>query len=260
MLGVAGLQGHGQRELFLGLFGMMRASGIIEIGGKRTSIRSPRQALSAGIGMALLPEDRRNEGLLLTKSVRENLILCNLPEIVTWGFLNLGLEASLVAGAIERLASKSARRTGIWYLVRRQSAEVVFAKLLMTEARILLLYDPTRGVDVGTKAEIFRLMRDLARQGYAILFYSTDLPELVHLADRVMVLSFGRIAEILRGGEADEKRILRATCLGWAERLIPDPTVVLVKTRSGAAFARSRWHSRRPRRHARRHSARRVHH
>ena len=215
MLGVAGLQGHGQRELFLGLFGMMRASGIIEIGGKRTSIRSPRQALSAGIGMALLPEDRRNEGLLLTKSVRENLILCNLPEIVTWGFLNLGLEASLVAGAIERLRIKvSTPEQEVGTLSGGNQQKVVFAKLLMTEARILLLYDPTRGVDVGTKAEIFRLMRDLARQGYAILFYSTDLPELVHLADRVMVLSFGRIAEILRGGEADEKRILRATFSG----------------------------------------------
>ena len=92
----------------------------------------------------------------MTKSVRENLILCNLPEIVTWGFLNLGLEASLVAGAIERLRIKvSTPEQEVGTLSGGNQQKVVFAKLLMTEARILLLYDPTRGVDVGTKAEIF---------------------------------------------------------------------------------------------------------
>ena len=88
--------------------------------------------------------------------------------------------------------------------------KVIFGKMLLTEARVLLLYDPTRGVDVGTKGEIFQLMRDLAAKGYAILFYSSDLPELVHVADRVMVLRNGRVAATLAGDEISERRILRA--------------------------------------------------
>jgi ribose transport system ATP-binding protein len=86
---------------------------------------------------------------------------------------------------------------------------VIFGKMLLTEARVLLLFDPTRGVDVGTKGEIFQLMRDLAAKGYAILFYSSDLAELVHVADRVSVMRHGRIAETLQG-DVSEQRILRA--------------------------------------------------
>ena len=94
--------------------------------------------------------------------------------------------------------------------------KVIFGKMLLTEARVLLLYDPTRGVDVGTKGEIFRLMRDLAAQGYAILFYSSDLPELAHVADRVMVLRGGRVAALLAGDGISESAILRAAVLDEA--------------------------------------------
>ena len=87
--------------------------------------------------------------------------------------------------------------------------KVIFGKMLLTEAQVLLLYDPTRGVDVGTKGEIFQLMRDLAAKGYAILFYSSDLPELVHVADRVAVMRNGRIATILEGAAISEENILR---------------------------------------------------
>jgi ribose transport system ATP-binding protein len=92
----------------------------------------------------------------------------------------------------------------------------VLAKLLATEAKILLFYDPTRGVDVGTKAEIFGLMRDLAAKGFAILFYSTDLAELCNVADRCMVLSYGRVSAVLTGTDITEDRILRATMEGRA--------------------------------------------
>jgi ribose transport system ATP-binding protein len=88
--------------------------------------------------------------------------------------------------------------------------KVVFGKMLLTEARVLLLFDPTRGVDVGTKGEIFQLMRDLVAKGYAILFYSSDLPELVHVADRVAVMRNGRIAQVLEGNAISEDGILRA--------------------------------------------------
>jgi ribose transport system ATP-binding protein len=212
ILGIAGLQGHGQRELFLALFGAAPSRGRIIVWGKPTVVRDPHHALSAGVGMALLPEDRRNQGLLLSKSVRENLILAVLPSIVRRGFLNLRQETSLVVEAIRRLRVKvDTPEQTAGTLSGGNQQKVVLAKLLMTKARILLFYDPTRGVDVGTKAEIFLLMRDLAAQGYAILFYSTDLPELTHLADRVAVLNYGRVAAVLEGDAIDEEAILHAT-------------------------------------------------
>jgi ribose transport system ATP-binding protein len=212
ILGIAGLQGHGQRELFLALFGAVRSRGRMLVWGKPTVVRDPHHALSAEVGMALLPEDRRNQGLLLSKSVRENLILAVLPSIVRRGLLNLRQEASLVAGAIQRLKVKVESPEQLaGTLSGGNQQKLVLAKLLLTQARILLFYDPTRGVDVGTKAEIFQVMRNLAAQGYAILFYSTDLPELTHLAHRVAVLSYGRVAAVLEGEGLDEEAILHAT-------------------------------------------------
>jgi len=212
ILGVAGLQGHGQRELFLALFGAARSRGRISVWGRDVAIRDPHHALSSGIGMALLPEDRRLQGLLLSKSVRENLILAILPRISRHGLLDLKREGTLVAEAVRRLQVKvSSPEQLAGTLSGGNQQKVVLAKLLATQAKILLFYDPTRGVDVGTKAEIFVLMRDLAAQGYAILFYSTDLPELTHLADRVAVLSYGRVAAVLEGDAIDEEAILHAT-------------------------------------------------
>ena len=208
------MQGHGQRELFLSLFGALRSRGRVSVWGKSVAIRDPRHALSAGIGMALLPEDRRLQGLLLSKSVRENLILAVLPRLSRHGLLDLRQEASLAAGAVARLQVKVRTPEQLaGTLSGGNQQKVVLAKLLMTEARILLFYDPTRGVDVGTKAEIFTLMRDLAARGYAILFYSTDLPELTHLADRVAVMSYGRVAAVLEGAAIDEQAILHATLI-----------------------------------------------
>jgi ribose transport system ATP-binding protein len=212
VLGIAGLQGHGQRELFLALFGVLRARGLIEVWGRKTVIRDPRHALSKSVGMALLPEDRRLQGLLLGKSVRENLTLPIVARLLRYGFISLRREATLVAGAIQRLKIKvDTPEQPAGTLSGGNQQKVVLAKLLLTPARILLFYDPTRGVDVSTKSEIFRLMRDLASQGYAILFYSTDLPELVHVADRVAVMSYGRVAAVLDGEGLDEERILHAT-------------------------------------------------
>jgi ribose transport system ATP-binding protein len=212
ILGVAGLQGHGQRELFLGLFGALRAQGKIRVWGRPVTIRDPHHALSAGIGMALLPEDRRTQGLLLGKSVRENLVLAVLARLVRRGLLDLRQEASLASDAIRRLQVKVHTPEQLaGTLSGGNQQKVVLAKLLLTQARILLFYDPTRGVDVGTKAEIFILMRDLAAQGYAILFYSTDLPELTHVSDRVAVMSYGRVATVLEGEAITEEAILHAT-------------------------------------------------
>ena len=215
ILGVAGLEGHGQRELFLGLFGAIRAQGQVSVRGQRVTIRSPRHAMSAGIGMALLPEDRRHQGLLLTKSVRENLVLSALGRVARLGVINPRAEAAIVTQAIERTRIKTdTPEQPAGTLSGGNQQKVVLAKLLATGARLLLFYDPTRGVDVGTKAELFALMRELAASGYAILFYSTDLAELANVADRTIVLSYGSVSTVLAGADITEDRILAATMAG----------------------------------------------
>ena len=214
VLGVGGLQGHGQRELFQALFGAAKASGSIDLWGKPVSIGSPRAALIGRDGIALVPEDRRGQGLLLTKSVRENLTLAVIKRFTDKGFLSSRKEAALVKEMVDFLrikAETSEQLAGT--LSGGNQQKVIFGKMLLTEARVLLLYDPTRGVDVGTKGEIFQLMRDLAAKGYAILFHSSDMPELVHVADRVLVLRNGRIAATLDGSRISEESILGAAML-----------------------------------------------
>ena len=212
VLGVAGLQGHGQRELFMALFGAERSEGQIEVWGKPVTIRSPGHALSPEIGMALLPEDRRNQGLLLGKPVRENIVLGALKRIVKRGLVDPRAERELVEGAVAQLRIKADSIEQVaGTLSGGNQQKVVLAKLLATEAKILLFFDPTRGVDVGTKAEIFALMRDLASRGFAILFFSTDLAELAHVADRTLVMSYGKIAATLEGEAMTEGAILSAT-------------------------------------------------
>jgi ribose transport system ATP-binding protein len=212
VLGVAGLQGHGQRELFMSLFGAERSEGQIEVWGKPVVVRGPRHALSKAIGMALLPEDRRHQGLLLGKPVRENVVLAALARITKWGLVDPRKETRLVDGAVTQLRIKAGSiEQPVGTLSGGNQQKVVLAKLLATEARILLFFDPTRGVDVGTKAEIFSQMRDLAARGFAILFFSTDLAELANVADRTLVMSYGRIAATLAGKAMTEDAILSAT-------------------------------------------------
>jgi len=211
VLGVGGLQGHGQRELFQALFGVSRSEGAMQLWGKPAAIASPRDALVGCDGIALVPEDRRGQGLLLSKSVRENLTLAVIRRMSRHGILQRDAEAALVKEMVDFLRIKvSSPEQQADTLSGGNQQKVIFGKVLLTEARVLLLYDPTRGVDVGTKSEIFQLMRDLAAKGYAILFYSSDLQELVNVADRVMVLREGRVAALLEGGDLSEGAILRA--------------------------------------------------
>jgi ribose transport system ATP-binding protein len=211
VVGVGGLQGQGQLEVFLSLFGVLRARGQIEVDEKPVTIRSPRQALNAGIGLALVPEDRQNQGLLLPKSVRENLTLAVARRFAHYGVLDLAQERALVADAVRRLNIVLASpEQPVGSLSGGNQQKVVIAKLLLTQARVLLLYDLTRGVDVGTKGEIFQLIRELAEDGYAILFFSTDMQELLHVADRVAVISDGTVSALLEGDDITEPAILRA--------------------------------------------------
>jgi ribose transport system ATP-binding protein len=212
ILGVGGLQGQGQAHLFLTLYGAhpMR-EGSIELMGKPVRIRSVRDALSAQVGLALVPEDRRRQGLLLTKPVRENLTLAVLGQLARFGVIDNKREYDAVDSAIRRfqIVARDQEQEVQWLSGGNQQ-KVLIAKLLMTNARILLLFDVTRGVDVGTKPQIFDFMRELAGRGYSILFYSTDASELAHMADRVAVMAEGSIVTTLGGSRLNEEAILRA--------------------------------------------------
>lgn len=212
ILGVAALQGMGQRELFLGLFGAQaKIGGSIRVHGIPAEFRSPADAVDPRFGIGLVPEDRKTEGLFFNLDGRENTALPSLPRFTRAGLVELGKEQKEVGAA---LAAVQVTARAIWTPVRQFSGgnqqKIILGKWLLTGGRVMLLYDPTRGVDVGTKAEIYRLMRAFADAGGAILFYSTDIAELVNLCDAVLVLYRGAIVETLEGEAITDTRIMRA--------------------------------------------------
>ena len=217
IVGVGGLQGQGSSSSSSpSSASCTRPDDHVD--GKPTRIRSPRDALHAGIGLALVPEDRQNQGLLLPKSVRENLTLAVARRFARYGLLDLRQERALVAEAVRQLNIVLASpEQPVAKPLRRQPAEGRDREAAAHARAVLLLYDLTRGVDVGTKGEIFHLMRDLAAQGYAILFFSTDMQGLVHVADRVAVLAGGRVSALLEGDAITEEAIIRASIAAEAE-------------------------------------------
>ena len=210
ILGLGGLDGQGQRELLLALFGVLRGcEGKIEIDGKAVLISSPVAARANKIGMALIPEDRKTEGLMLPMSVRENLSFAALDRMSTAGVIDRDRQQSLVDRMMELLAIKSfSVDAPVGSLSGGNQQKVVIAKWLIRQPRILLLCDPTRGIAVGTKQEIYQLLRRLADEGAAIVFYSTDYDELIGCCDRVLVLYEGRIKKELAGAEITEQNLI----------------------------------------------------
>jgi ribose transport system ATP-binding protein len=210
ILGLGGLDGQGQRELLLALFGVLRGcTGKIEIDGDAVSITSPVVARANQIGMALIPEDRKTEGLMLPMSVRENLSFAALDRMSTAGVIDRDRQQSFVDRMMELLAIKSfSVDAAVGSLSGGNQQKVVIAKWLIRQPRILLLSDPTRGIDVGTKQEIYQLLRRLADEGAAIVFYSTDYDELIGCCDRVLVLYEGRIKKELAGPEITEQNLI----------------------------------------------------
>lgn len=195
VVGLGGLDGQGQRELLLALFGVLRGcSGEILVDGKTRRIGSPQTAKSSAIGMALIPEDRKTEGLMLPMTVRENLSLSSMPRISRFGIIDRGREQEMLDQMISLLAIKTASPDiPVGSLSGGNQQKVVIAKWLMNGPRIILLNDPTRGIDVGTKQEIYRLLHKLAAEGAAIVFYSTDYDELIGCCNRVLVMYDGKV-------------------------------------------------------------------
>ena len=216
ILGIAGLQGMGQLELFLACFGMVEtARGGLCVDGEAVAITSPVDAVRADIGISLVPEDRKTEALFLKLNGRHNISLPVIARFARYGLIDVAAERAAVA---EVLARVDIVPDALWTRVAAFSGgnqqKIAIAKWLLAESRVLLLYDPTRGIDVGTKHELYLLMRAFVDAGGAILFYSSEISELVNLADRVLVLYGGEVADALRGDGLSESAIAKAALGG----------------------------------------------
>jgi len=185
--------------------------GEIKLHGKATAIGSPHRAKDARHRIALVPEDRKVEGLMLPMSVGTNITIASLDKVVKGRGLRIdeAKEESAIAAMVKRIQIKVANvRNPVSSLSGGNQQKVVLAKWLMTEPQILMLNDPTRGIDVGTKQELYQLLRQLADAGTSILFYSTDYDELIGCCDRALILYQGRIARELVGDEITETNIV----------------------------------------------------
>ena len=213
IVGLGGLDGQGQRELLLALFGVLRdVRGGVAINGRPALFSGPYAAKSRDFAVALVPEDRKAEGLLLPLSVRDNLALASLDRLRRFFLIDRIRERRLVAWALERLRIKAASPSRpVGTLSGGNQQKVVLGKWLATEPRVLLLMDPMRGIDVGTKQELYKLVRELADAGAAILFHSTDYDELIGLCDRVLILYRGQCRRELAGAEITEANIVSAS-------------------------------------------------
>jgi ribose transport system ATP-binding protein len=208
VLGIAGLVGAGRTELVRAVFGAdMIDSGTVYIDGKPVTIRSPRDAIRHGIG--LLTEDRKQQGLVLKLSTRENITLSVLNRLTRGLWTNRRVEAELAQRFIDSMAIKaSSQNQPVIDLSGGTQQKVVLSKWMATEPRVLIFDEPTRGIDVGAKIEIYKLMNQLARQGVAILMISSELPEILGMSDRIMVIREGRIAGFLTREEATQEKIM----------------------------------------------------
>jgi ribose transport system ATP-binding protein len=190
------------------------------IDGRPVTIDGPAAAKRAGIDMALIPEDRKTEGLMLPMTVRENLSFAALDRISRHGLIDRAAEDRLIDEMVSLLAIRAANvDVPAGALSGGNQQKVVIAKWLMRRPRIILLNDPTRGIDVGTKQEIYLLLRRLADAGAAILFYSTDYDELIGCCDRVLVLYDGAVKrELVGAGITERALIASALNIGGAAR------------------------------------------
>jgi ABC-type sugar transport system ATPase subunit len=218
ILGFAGLIGAGRSEVAQAIFGCYRhRTGSILVAGKDRDIRSCRDAMLCGI--AYLPEDRKSQGVIRTTGVRENMSLASLKAIAPLGLPNRKKEIEMVKSYIRLLNIKMADiNAPILSLSGGNQQKVVFAKWLATKARILIVDEPTRGIDIGAKAEIHSILKELAGQGIAVILISSELPELLSLSDRIIVMRQGRIAGEMDIAEADQERIMHLATVGVEEK------------------------------------------
>ena len=210
ILGMAGLVGAGRTEVSQAIFGVALADeGTIEIEGQSVRISNPGQAMQHGL--ALVPEDRQHHGLVPPMDITDNITLPRLAHFTTRGWLNV---KDTNAAAYQAATQMQVKATTVWQKARELSGgnqqKVVLAKWLSTNPRILILDEPTRGIDIGTKAEVHHLMSDLAAQGIAILMISSELPEVLGMSDRILVMHEGQVTGLFSRSEATQEKIMLA--------------------------------------------------
>jgi len=209
IVGVAGLVGAGRTEMLQSLFGIAPPiEGEIQIKGKPAEIKSPIEAIEAGI--ALAPEDRKQQGIILEMAVRENMSLSSLKRDQRKGFLNREKENAITSEMIGKMRVKTpGPEQMVQFLSGGNQQKVVLGKWLAMEPEILLLDEPTRGIDIGAKEEIYQLMEELAKRGVAILFVSSEMEEILGMSDRALVMHEGRLTGELKRDELSEEAVMR---------------------------------------------------
>ncbi len=210
IVALAGLVGAGRTEVARAIFGIDRwDAGSVEVSGRALRAGSPSTAMAAGI--ALVPEDRRQQGLIMDLSIERNIALASLDSLRRAGLIPRTAERTFAADWALRLQLKYSKLTNpIWTLSGGNQQKAVLAKWLARQPKLLIVDEPTRGIDVGTKAEVHRLLSELAGQGVAVLMISSELPEVLGMADRVIVLFEGRVTGAFSRTEATEDRIMHA--------------------------------------------------
>ncbi|MBO8162175.1 MAG: sugar ABC transporter ATP-binding protein [Brevibacillus sp.] len=214
ILGVAGLMGAGRTELARALFGVEPLEhGRIYVDDRQVTIRRPIDAINAGI--ALVTENRKEEGLVLSLSIRENLALPNLGSLSAYGFVKGGEESRLTEHTIRQLSIKTTDgEKTVGSLSGGNQQKVVIGKWLATRPKILILDEPTRGVDIGAKKELYELMNRLVQEGVAIIMISSELPEVLGMSDRIIVMHEGRVTGEFLREEATQENIMYAASGG----------------------------------------------
>lgn len=217
IVGFAGLVGAGRSELFRAVFGLDPVeSGEIYLEGKKVRFHNAQQAIDAGVLMA--SEDRKREGVVLCRSIRENITLASLKDICDKGFLNMKKEKNNIGEMIKTLSIKlSTPEAPVSSLSGGNQQKMVLAKWLLRKPKVLILDEPTRGIDVGAKYEIYKLMCELARQGVAIVMISSEMPEILGMSDRIAVMSQGYLTGELPIAEATQENIMEHAMKGFEQ-------------------------------------------
>lgn len=234
IVGVGGLQGSGASDLFLGLFGAYgnHVSGNVKIDGRAVTVNSPRRAIETGL--ALLTSDRKATGLVLRRSIVENIALPSLSKIARRGWRRPAAEQRVAAAMAEKLCLRAASlEMPVADLSGGNQQKVAIAKWLETNPRVLLLDEPTRGIDIGAKREIYELMHQLTQQGMALLLITSEMSELLALSDRVIVMHRGRIMADMPGNVATPDNVL-AAAMGGHEANGPSSTPNDIQTTNGS--------------------------
>jgi len=218
ILGFYGLIGSGKTEIASAIYGIDQITGEVAISGKAVRIEKPGHAIRAGI--AMVPEERRTEGLFTKLSVKENVPLMNIKTISKNGIFSKKKERMLAKKYIEKLRIVARDEDqSVAKLSGGNQQKVVLAKCLNAESGILLMDEPTRGIDVGAKEEIHKLIRELSKQGESVIVFSSELPEILNLCDRIILLYEGSIMEVLKnGGEIDTEKIMHVVTGGSGQQ------------------------------------------